>query len=113
MAPGSGADYLSRRARRFRVEKTTMTRRTFLALALALALPAGSALAAEPYKEATLDQVEAWVKAKSAVIYDVNGDDLWEKHHVPGAIHLQGKDWKAGLPKDKGALLVFYCSNRR
>ncbi len=84
-----------------------------LLLLLALALPAAGALAAEPYKEATLDQVQAWVAAKSAIVYDVNGDDLWEKHHVPGARHLTGKDWKSTLPADKGALLVFYCSNTR
>ncbi len=84
-----------------------------LLLLLALALPAGAALAGEPYKDATLDQVQAWVAAKSAIVYDVNGDDLWEKHHVPGARHLTGKDWTSTLPKDKGALLVFYCSNTR
>ncbi len=92
---------------------THMLRPTLLLALLGLALPAGAALATEPYREATLDQVQAWVASKSAIVYDVNDDDLWAKHHVPGARHLKGKDWTGTLPADKGALLVFYCSNTR
>jgi rhodanese-related sulfurtransferase len=82
-------------------------------LLLGLVLPAAAVLAAEPYKEASLDQVQAWVASGSAVVYDVNGDDLWTKGHVPGARHLKGKDWTRTLPPEKGTLLVFYCSNTR
>jgi rhodanese-related sulfurtransferase len=88
-----------------------MIRRSLLLLACLL--PAASVLAAEPYQEATLDEVQGWVTAKAAIVYDVNGDDLWEKNHVPGARHLVGKEWTKTLPTDKGARLVFYCSNTR
>jgi rhodanese-related sulfurtransferase len=80
---------------------------------LACLLPGAVALAGEPYKEATLDQVQGWVAAKSAIVYDVNDDDLFAKNHVPGARHVKGKAWTGTLPSDKGALLVFYCSNTR
>jgi rhodanese-related sulfurtransferase len=82
-------------------------------LALACLLSASLALAGEPFQVATLDQVQGWVEAKSAIVYDVNDDDLWVKHHVPGARHVSGKGWTKTLPADKGARLVFYCSNTR
>ncbi len=82
-------------------------------LVLVLTLPAAIALAGEPYKEASLDQVQAWVASKAAIVYDVNDDDLYEKHHVAGALRVKGKGWTKTLPADKGALLVFYCSNTR
>ena len=83
-----------------------------LTLLLALALPS-AALATNPYQEATLDQVQGWVAAKTAIVYDVNDADLFRKNHVPGARHLEGKGWTATLPAEKGARLVFYCSNTR
>jgi rhodanese-related sulfurtransferase len=43
---------------------------------------------------------------------DVNSPQSWAHAHVPGAVNLDPVGYEAGdLPADKGALLVFYCSN--
>jgi rhodanese-related sulfurtransferase len=43
---------------------------------------------------------------------DVNSADSWTEAHVPGALHLDpGRLDPSGLPADKEAPLVFYCSN--
>ena len=45
-------------------------------------------------------------------VVDVNSRQSWDRAHVPGAWHLDpaGVD-ASGLPADKTAALVFYCSN--
>ncbi len=84
-----------------------------LSLLVALLGLTGTALAADPYQDATMDQVEKWIAAKDVVVYDVNPDEVYAKNHLPGARFLTGKKWTASLPTDKGARLVFYCSNPR
>ncbi len=43
---------------------------------------------------------------------DVNSPQSWAQAHVPGAVNLDPTSYRADdLPSDKGALLVFYCSN--
>jgi rhodanese-related sulfurtransferase len=43
---------------------------------------------------------------------DVNTAGSWAEAHVPGARNLDPVAYDpADLPRDKGALLVFYCSN--
>jgi rhodanese-related sulfurtransferase len=88
-----------------------MLAKIYLVLALA-SLPA-TAWAAEPLQAATMDQVEKWIAAKDAIVYDVNDDDVYQKNHLPGARFLSGKAWTKTLPEAKGARLVFYCSNPR
>lgn len=47
-----------------------------------------------------------------AVVFDVNSAESWAQARVPGAVNLDPAAYDAGdLPADKGALLVFYCSN--
>jgi len=82
-----------------------------LSLFLALASLAGAASASEPFQTATMDQVEKWITAKDAVVYDVNPDEDYEKNHLPGARFVTGKTWTQTLPEAKGTRLVFYCSN--
>ena len=84
-----------------------------LSLLVALLGLTGTALAADPYQDATMDQVEKWIAAKDVVVYDVTPDEVYAKNHLPGARFLTGKKWTASLPTDKGARLVFYCSNPR
>ncbi len=91
-----------------------MDRRAFLALAALLCLAAPAAgRAADPFQLATMDQVQGWITAHEAVVYDVNPDDVYAKNHLPGARFVTGKQWTAGLPSDKGARLVFYCAGPR
>jgi len=44
---------------------------------------------------------------------DVNEPEVWEQHHIAGAIHVTDEHLEHFLPKDKGATLVFYCYERR
>ena len=47
-------------------------------------------------------------------IFDVNSPERFAKGHVPGARNASAADLsKAGLPKNKGAMVVFYCGSRR
>jgi len=82
-----------------------------LSLFLALVSLAAAASASEPFQSATMDQVEKWITAKDAVVYDVNHDEDYEKNHLPGARFVTGKTWTQTLPEAKGTRLVFYCSN--
>lgn len=87
-------------------------RRAAAALAgvAALALTARPARAGEDgYAVISAGEVEQMLGAPDVKIYDVNVDELWEKHHLPGALHL-GKDLASQLPADKSTRLVFYCS---
>ena len=55
----------------------------------------------------------AVVKAKSAVIIDVNGTDSFKDGHIPGAIDFEVKEKEIAkaLPADKGALVIAYCGS--
>ncbi len=48
---------------------------------------------------------------KSVAVVDVNAPERWMGGHVPGAINLDPTNIEdRALPKDKAAMLVFYCS---
>jgi rhodanese-related sulfurtransferase len=89
-----------------------MTRPLLAAAALALAALAlpGAARAGEPFQLLSAAQVEKMLRAPDVRVYDVNIDELWVKHHLPGAIHVGNRDLATLLPADKGTRLVFYCS---
>ncbi len=55
------------------------------------------------------------VKAKSAVVIDVNGSDSYKEGHIPGALDWQAVkgDLAKSLPADKSTLIVAYCSNEK
>ena len=79
--------------------------------AATLLVPA-SARAVDPQvQEVTPDQVEKMLGAPDVRIYDVNDLDMFNKSHVPGAIHVGTKKLAGLLPSDKSTRLVFYCAN--
>ncbi len=44
-------------------------------------------------------------------VYDANPRDVYEKHHLPGAVFIgHEKDLAQYLPADKSTRLVFYCA---
>lgn len=52
------------------------------------------------------------MQAGAAIPVDVNSRESWTAARVPGARHLDPLAYgEADLPPDKGATLVFYCSN--
>jgi len=79
---------------------------------VALTLPA-LARADEPFQLVAAEQVEKMLGARDVKVYDVNVDELWERYHLPGAIHAPERDLASVLPQDKATRLVFYCSGPR
>lgn len=80
--------------------------------------PAGSASAPEDelahLKKMTIEDVEKRLQAKDAsfFVFDANMPEVYEKGHLPGATLVpEGGVTASLLPKDKGATLLFYCSN--
>jgi len=60
----------------------------------------------------TMAQVEALLGKPGVYVFDVNTPELWEQGHLPGAIYIDRPDFRRLLPRDKKAMLVFYCANR-
>lgn len=57
-------------------------------------------------------ELQSLLREGRASAIDVNSPQSWAQAHVPGAINLDPAAYSTGdLPADKGALLVFYCSN--
>jgi rhodanese-related sulfurtransferase len=57
-------------------------------------------------------ELQGLLQEGKALAIDVNSPLSWTQAHIPGAIHLDPLLYGAGdLPADRGALLVFYCSN--
>jgi rhodanese-related sulfurtransferase len=54
----------------------------------------------------------ALVQAGQVATYDVNSRQSWARGHVPGAVNIDPAGYgENDLPPDRGATLVFYCSN--
>lgn len=86
---------------------------------LAAALVATAAVAAcssssakdAAVRELSMDEVERALGTAGFHVFDANTPELYEKHHVPGARHVQGKAVAQALPPEKDARLVFYCTS--
>ncbi len=58
------------------------------------------------------ERLQRLLRERGANVFDVNARASWLGARVPGARHLDPTGFGAAdLPDDKGALLVFYCSN--
>ena len=58
-------------------------------------------------------RVEKNIGAKNVYIFDCNPDEIYEKSHIKGSIHINTGKWQEMLPKDKkNSFLIFYCINR-
>jgi len=80
-----------------------------LAAAAVLASPL-AACATDGFGTISTDEVEKLLGAPDVKVFDVNVDELWQMHHLPGAVHVGERDLATLLPKDKTTRLVFYCS---
>lgn len=60
----------------------------------------------------TIAQVKALLGKPRRVCFDVNTPEIWEQGHLPGAVYINRPDFRRLLPRDKKAMLVFYCANR-
>ncbi|BEH11297.1 MULTISPECIES: rhodanese-like domain-containing protein [Geobacter] len=66
--------------------------------------------AADFYQPIPVAEVARLMKTPGVTVLDVNVQEIWEKHHIPGAVHIAGPDIARYLPVDKKALLIFYCA---
>ncbi len=78
-----------------------------LALLAAVGLPA----AADDVRFMSMDEVERHLGQPGFAVFDANVPEVWEKNHLPGAVHVTGKKLDGLLPADKQATLLFYCTS--
>jgi rhodanese-related sulfurtransferase len=71
---------------------------------------AAPAHAGEPYTVIPMSKVESLLGTAGIYVFDVNMDELWTKHHLPSAIHVDNPDLARFLPVDRTAALIFYCA---
>lgn len=86
-----------------------------LAAALTAAfLTAALAARAEDSKWTVIevDELDQAIRSGDALVYDTNPRSVWEKRRVTSATWLDARKFtKDDLPRDTGAMLVFYCMN--
>ena len=87
---------------------------------LALACPAcddskkAAATAATEIRTLTPAQLHAMRATRRVYVFDANPRDIFDKHHVPGAVHVEYDQVTASqLPTDQSEPVVFYCMNER
>lgn len=96
--------------------------RTLMVLALGvIALPViaggGSEMSEVPYNEIQLNPIsmmeaETLVGKQGVYFFDVNTLEIWAEGFIPGAVFFNVQNWRELLPKNKDAVMVFYCANR-
>ena len=62
------------------------------------------------FQPVPMAEVARLMNTPGVAILDVNVQEVWEKHHIPGAVHIDSPDIAKFLPPDKGATLIFYCA---
>jgi len=83
-------------------------KRTVLFLILML-LPA-ALFAGGFFQPIPMAEVARLMNRPRVALLDVNVQEVWEKHHLPGAVHIDSADIARFLPADKRATLIFYCA---
>ena len=63
------------------------------------------------FPDISINELKAAIKAKTVTLIDVNGEESYQKGHIPGAMDFSAKKDKFAtvLPTDKKALVVAYC----
>ena len=86
-----------------------------LFLALLIAFAATLTGADKGAADISHDDLLAAVKAKTAVVIDVNGSDSYKEGHIPGALNWDDvkDDLAKHLPADKSTLVVAYCGSEQ
>ncbi len=68
----------------------------------------------EEFQFISTEDLGKGIKERSLMIFDNNSPELYEKKHIPTAVHMDfdHPDPKI-LPPEKNSPLVFYCKNTR
>ena len=79
----------------------------------ALLFAVSSSAFAADFADISHKDLAAAIEAKSVVLIDVNGSDVYKKGSIPGAIDFEAKEKELAkaLPADKNALVVAYCGS--
>ncbi len=80
-----------------------------LHITVLLLLPA-VLFAGDFFQPVPMADVARLMKRPGVAIIDVNIQELWEKHHIPGAIHIESGNLAKQLPADMSTTLIFYCA---
>ena len=93
---------------------------TVLLTPVALACPAcddskkAAAPAAAEVRTLTPAQLREMRATQRVYVFDANPRDIFDKHHVPEAVHVEyDRVASSQLPTDQSAPVVFYCMNER
>jgi len=62
------------------------------------------------FQTVPMEEVVRLMKKPGVAIIDVNIQELWRKHHIPGALHIERENLAKQLPPDKTTTLIFYCA---
>jgi rhodanese-related sulfurtransferase len=81
-----------------------------LTLISGLLLLPGLLCAGDYFQTISMDEVARVMNRPGVALLDLNVPELWEKYHLPGAVHVDSADIARFLPADKGATLIFYCA---
>jgi rhodanese-related sulfurtransferase len=82
-----------------------------VSLVVLMLLPA-VLLAGGYFQTIPMAEVAKLMGKPGVAILDANDPKVWQKHHIPGATHLDSADLARFLPADKSATLIFYCANQ-
>jgi len=85
----------------------------FFVLALSLFSFSAPALrAAEDLPFISTEDLSKGIKDKSLFVVDCNTPEVYQKGHIPGALHMNSSEPDGKLlPADKNTALIFYCKN--
>ncbi len=83
------------------------------ALAMFSLLANSAACADAAVRTLSVKEVEGMLGQPGVEVYDADVEELWRKHHLPGAVFIGDHALSGLLPGDKSARLVFYCSGPR
>ncbi len=78
--------------------------------AILLMFLATASFAGDYYQPVPMAEVARLRNAPGVVLLDVNVQEVWAKHHIPGAVHVTSPDLARYLPTDRQAVLIFYCA---
>ena len=62
------------------------------------------------FQTISMDEVARIMKRPGVALLDLNVPEVWERYHLPGAVHIDSPDIGRYLPLDKSATLIFYCA---
>lgn len=66
----------------------------------------------EDLKTISTQELAQGIANKTLLVFDNNSPKVYQKNHIPTAVHLDPRSPDASLlPPDKNAKLIFYCKN--